>query len=96
MKTIILIAAFEVEVLSHIKDIILQNLGTLYVEKGPHPCNALLINKVITEDEKNKLNKVITDFTQIEFGVFYIHVNEENLIDNNQFYLSADAHMEKP
>lgn len=96
MKTIILITAFETEVLLHIKDVIIQNLGTLYVEEGQCPCNALLINRVITEDEKQRLNEVITEFTPNEFGVFYIHVNEENLMDNNQLYLSADARMEEP
>lgn len=77
MKTIILISAFETEIFLHIKDVILQNLGTLYLEEGASPCNALLINRAITKDEKDKLNKVITNVTQAEFGIFYIHVTKK-------------------
>lgn len=95
MKTIILISAYETEVLLHVKDVIIQNLGTLYLEGTPQPCNALLIDRVITDDEKNKLNEVLTDVTQAEFGIFYIHVNDKNIMDNNKFYLSANAYTEE-
>lgn len=95
MKTIILISTYETEVLLHVRDVIIQNLGTLYLEGTTQLCNALLVDRVITDDEKNKLNEVLTNVTQAEFGIFYIHVNDKNIMDNNKFYLSANAYTEE-